>query len=71
MPDKDLQPWQPTPPPSNLVFDDGEPLESHRHRLAMNLLIDSVEVTLSHRQHPRLKHGGFVPPLQVADQLSP
>ena len=50
LPGEDLKPWQPPPPPSNLIFDDGEPLETHRHRLAMNLLIDSVEVTLSHRE---------------------
>jgi Uma2 family endonuclease len=31
--------WQPSPPPTDLVFDDGEPLESSRHRVAMNLLI--------------------------------
>ncbi len=28
-------------PPTNLVFDDGEPLETNRHRIAMNVLIDS------------------------------
>jgi len=26
---------------NNLIFDDGEPLETNRHRLAMNVLIDS------------------------------
>lgn len=30
-------------PPTNLTFDDGEPLESPRHRIAMNLLIRSVQ----------------------------
>jgi Uma2 family endonuclease len=34
--------WTPNPPPENLIFDDGEPLESNRHRIAMNLLIDSL-----------------------------
>jgi Uma2 family endonuclease len=34
--------WEPPPPPSDLIFDDGEPLESNRHRIAMNVLIDSV-----------------------------
>ncbi|MBV8883732.1 MAG: Uma2 family endonuclease [Chroococcidiopsidaceae cyanobacterium CP_BM_RX_35] len=29
-------------PPTNLVFDDGEPLETNRHRIAMNVLIDSL-----------------------------
>ncbi|MBF2026662.1 MAG: Uma2 family endonuclease [Oscillatoriales cyanobacterium C42_A2020_001] len=33
-------------PPTNLIFDDEEPLESNRHRVAMNLLIRSF------------KHGG-------------
>lgn len=36
-------------PPSNLVFDDGEPLESPRHRIAMNLLIRSVQQALGNR----------------------
>jgi len=29
-------------PPTDLIYDDGEPMESNRHRLAMNLLIDSL-----------------------------
>ncbi|MGB8698038.1 MAG: Uma2 family endonuclease [Thermosynechococcaceae cyanobacterium] len=29
-------------PPTDLPYDDGEPLESARHRIAMNLLIDSI-----------------------------
>lgn len=29
-------------PPTNLIFDDGEPLESNRHRIAMNTLIHSI-----------------------------
>lgn len=29
-------------PPTDLVFDDGEPLETNRHRIAMNVLIDSL-----------------------------
>jgi len=33
--------WEPTPPPTDLIFDDGEPLESNRHRIAMNTLIDA------------------------------
>jgi Uma2 family endonuclease len=33
--------WKPEPPPTNLVFDDGEPLESN-HRIAMNALITSL-----------------------------
>lgn len=29
-------------PPTDLVFDDGKPLETNRHRIAMNVLIDSL-----------------------------
>lgn len=29
-------------PPNDLIFDDGEPLESNRHRIAMNVLIRSL-----------------------------
>ncbi len=35
--------WLPPMPPTDLVFDDGEPLESNRHRIAMNLLIRSLQ----------------------------
>ncbi|MFM7409148.1 MAG: Uma2 family endonuclease [Cuspidothrix sp.] len=41
--------WQPTPPPTDLIFDDGVPLESYRHRIAMNVLIDSLEQAWSDR----------------------
>ncbi len=34
--------WEPPMPPTDLIFDDGEPLESNRHRIAMNLLIRSL-----------------------------
>ena len=34
--------WEPPMPPTDLIFDDGIPLESNRHRIAMNLLIDSL-----------------------------
>jgi Uma2 family endonuclease len=34
--------WDPPSPPTDLIFDDGEPLESNRHRIAMNVLIDSL-----------------------------
>jgi Uma2 family endonuclease len=30
-------------PPTELIYDDGEPMESNRHRIAMNLLINSLE----------------------------
>jgi Uma2 family endonuclease len=34
--------WEPPPPSSELIFDDGVPLESNRHRIAMNALIRSL-----------------------------
>jgi Uma2 family endonuclease len=42
--------WVPELPPTDLVFDDGVPLESNRHRLATNLLIDSVYAALKPRE---------------------
>lgn len=36
-------------PPTDLIFDDGEPLESNRHRIAMNTLIRSAELALAER----------------------
>jgi Uma2 family endonuclease len=36
-------------PPTDLIFDDGEPLESARHRIAMNLLIRSVQSVFQER----------------------
>ncbi|MEM7552858.1 MAG: Uma2 family endonuclease [Cyanobacteria bacterium P01_A01_bin.84] len=33
----------PPTPPSDLIFDDGEPLESNRHRIGMNALIRSLQ----------------------------
>ncbi len=47
--DGTLLDWQPTPPPTDLIFDDGEPLETNRHRIAMNVLIRSVQQALSDR----------------------
>ncbi len=44
-----LDEWQPPAPPTNLIFDDGEPLETNRHRIAMNLLIRSVNQALAQR----------------------
>ncbi|WP_448561319.1 Uma2 family endonuclease [Trichothermofontia sp.] len=35
--------WEPEPPPDDLIFEDGEPLESNRHRIAMNVLIRSLQ----------------------------
>lgn len=40
---------EPPMPPSNLVFDDGEPLETNRHRIAMNVLIRSIQQALAGR----------------------
>ena len=35
--------WEPPMPPTDLIFDDGEPLETNRHRTAMNALIRSLQ----------------------------
>ena len=41
---------QPIPtPPKNLITDDGEPLESNRHRIAINVLIDSLNQAFAQR----------------------
>jgi len=42
-------PWEPPMPPTDLIFDDGEPLESNRHRIAMNVLIAATHVALAER----------------------
>ena len=34
--------WEENQPPTDLIFDDGEPLESNRHRVNINLLCDSL-----------------------------
>jgi len=34
--------WEPPEPPTDLIFDDGVPLETNLHRIAMNVLIDSA-----------------------------
>jgi Uma2 family endonuclease len=47
--DMTLLDWQPAPPPTDLIFDDGVPLETNRHRIAMNVLIDSAQQALSGR----------------------
>ena len=38
--------WQAPSPPTDLIFDDGVPLESNRHRIAMNVLIRSAQQVL-------------------------
>ncbi len=42
--------WETTIPPTNLIFDDGEPLESNRHCIAMNVLIRSIMEGLGDRE---------------------
>ncbi|MDB9524534.1 Uma2 family endonuclease [Oscillatoria sp. CS-180] len=39
----ELYDWEEPSPPTDLIFDDGEPLESNRHRIAMNVLIRSTQ----------------------------
>ena len=41
--------WEPPMPPTDLIFDDGEPMESNRHRIAMNTLIRSLQQAWSDR----------------------
>ncbi len=41
--------WEPPMPPTDLIFDDGEPLETNRHRIAMNVLIRSLQQAWSDR----------------------
>ncbi|NET58476.1 MAG: Uma2 family endonuclease [Symploca sp. SIO2E6] len=41
--------WTPTLPPTDLIFDDGEALESNRHRIAMNVLIEAVHQAYQER----------------------
>ena len=43
-----VDPYAPVPP-TDLFFDDDEPLESNRHRIAMNALIRSMLVALAER----------------------
>ncbi len=35
--------WNPPSPPTDLIFDDGESLETNQHRVAMNVLIRSYQ----------------------------
>ena len=42
--------WKPPSPPTDLIFDDGEPLETNRHRIAMNVLIRSLKHGWTERQ---------------------
>lgn len=47
--EKNILDWELHEPPTDLIFDDGEPMESNRHRIAMNALIDSVLQAFSSR----------------------
>ena len=52
--------WEFPKPPTDLIFDDGEPLETHRHRIAINLLIDSTLTALSDQPHSFVGGNMFV-----------
>ena len=41
--------WEPPMPPTDLIFDDGEPMESNRHRIAINVLIRSINQAWAER----------------------
>ncbi|HBL12058.1 MAG TPA: hypothetical protein DD379_11735 [Cyanobacteria bacterium UBA11162] len=41
--------WEPPLPPTDLIFDDAQPLETPRHRISMNALIRSMLVALAGR----------------------
>jgi len=47
----EVEDWAPPAPPTDLIFDDGEPLESNRHRIAMNVLIRSVKHELPRQDY--------------------
>lgn len=49
-PKQQIVDWENPPmPPTDLIFDDGEPLESNRHRIGMNTLIRSLQQAWSER----------------------
>jgi len=41
--------WEPPMPPTDLIFDDGESMESNRHRIAMNVLIRLINQAFANR----------------------
>ena len=45
-----IEPYEVPMPPTDLIFDDGEPLETNRHRIAINVLIDSVNQAMAERE---------------------
>jgi Uma2 family endonuclease len=61
-------PCDPPIPDSQLIFDDGEPLETLRHRLAMNLLIDSAQSALLGAERNDFFVGGNMFVYYAADQ---
>ena len=52
--------WEPPGPPTDLVFDDGEPLKTNRHRMAMNVLICSLKHGWTERQDVFVSGNMFV-----------
>ncbi|MBD2090646.1 Uma2 family endonuclease [Microcoleus sp. FACHB-1515] len=52
--------WEHPTPPTDLIFDDGEPLESARHRIAMNVLIASAIAALGDRPNSFVGGNMFV-----------
>ena len=54
--------WEAPEPPSDLVFDDGELLETNRHRIAMNVLTNQKFVL--HSSGGLLLEGQAQPSLQ-------
>lgn len=48
-PSTEVLDWEPPMPPTDLIFDDGEPLETNRHRIAMNVLIRSLQQAWAER----------------------
>ncbi len=52
--------WEPPSPPTDLIFDDGEPLESNRHRIAMNVLINAALTALANQPNSFVGGNMFV-----------
>jgi Uma2 family endonuclease len=59
--------WLPPAPPTDLIFDDGVPLETNRHRIAMNVLIDSALTALA--DNPNSFVGGNMFVYYSSDQV--
>lgn len=52
--------WEVPQPPTDLIFDDGEPLETHRHQIAINVLVDSTLTALAAQPHSFVGSNMFV-----------